>query len=326
MPNIKIRRLLQVTYGKVLLEVFARSASMPLKHGGKAMNERDWLILKVLYEKKNITKTAESLYLSQPSLTKRIQQIEKEYERPLLHRGAKGVQFTPEGEYLARCADDMLERLHQIKDQVMNMDTEVTGTLRLGVSNYITRHKLPPLLKLFQEQFPKVHYKVTTGWSRDVFNLAYNQEIQVAIVRGDYQWAGPKLLLFEENLCVVSKEKISLQELPSLPRIDYETDALLKSMIDNWWSGTFSQAPLIAMEVDKADTCKEMVLNSLGYGILPSVLAENEPELYLIHLNDASGLPLIRRTWLFYREDALESRVVKEFVHFVEALDFKNQL
>lgn len=290
------------------------------------MNERDWLILKVLHEKKNITKTAESLYLSQPSLTKRIQQMEKEYERPLLQRGTKGIQFTPEGEYLAQCADDMLERLHDIKDRVMNMNQEVAGTLRLGVSNYITRHKLPLLLKLFQQRFPKVNYKVTTGWSREVFNLAYNQEVQIGIVRGDYQWAGPKLLLFEENLCVVSKEKIELSELPFLPRIEYETDALLKTMIDNWWSGTFSQSPLIGMEVDKADTCKEMVLNGLGYGILPSALAENASDLHLVYLKDAFDIPLVRRTWLFYREDSLESKAVKEFVRFVEDMDFKIQL
>lgn len=290
------------------------------------MNERDWLILKTLYEKKNITKAAESLYLSQPSLTKRIQQIEKEYERPLLQRGTKGIRFTPEGEYLARCADEMLERLHHIKDHVQNMDQEAAGTLRLGVSNFITRHKLPLLLKLFQDRFPKVNFKVTTGWSRDVFHLTYNQEVQVGIVRGDYQWAGPKLLLFEENLCIASKDAIELEELPHLPRIEYETDALLKTMIDNWWTGTFSQAPLIGMEVDKADTCKEMVQNGLGYGILPGVLAENAPGLHLIPLIDGNGEPLVRRTWLFYREDSLESRAVKEFVRFVGELDFKNQL
>lgn len=290
------------------------------------MNERDWLILKMLYEKKNITKTAESLYISQPSLTKRIQQIEQEYGRALVVRGTKGIQFTPEGEYLAKCADEMLERLYQIKDHVLNMGEEVTGTLRLGVSNYITRHKLPVLLKLFGEQFPKVNYKVRTGWSRDVFQLAYNQEVHAGIVRGDYTWPGAKHLLFEENLCIVSKEKIGLHDLPAMLRIEYDTDSLLKTMIDNWWSGTFSQPPLIGMEVDKADTCKEMVLNGLGYGILPSVLVEDHDSLHRINLKDESGNPLVRRTWLLYREEALQSKAAKEFIKFARTIDFKNQL
>lgn len=290
------------------------------------MDEQDWIILKVLYEKKNITKTAESLYISQPSLTKKIQQIEKEYQVEIVKRGTKGVHFTPQGEYLALCADEMLGRHQQIKDTVMDMGEEVSGTLRLGVSNYITRHKLPHLLKLFREQFPKVNYKVTTGWSRDVFNLVYNRDVHIGMVRGDYQWPDSKTLLFEENLCVTSLEKIELSDLPQQPRIEYETDSLLKTMIDNWWSGEFSQPPFIGMEVDKADTCKEMVLNGLGYGILPSVLVQEHSHLNRIILKDKKGNPIVRRTWMFYHEKSLETKVIKEFVEFVKKLDFKSTI
>lgn len=127
------------------------------------MDERDWLILKILYEKKNITKAAQSLYISQPSLTKRIQQIEKKFEVAIIKRGVKGVHFTPQGEYLVKCADEMLSRRCEMKETVQNMSHKVGGTLRLAVSNYITRHKLPGLLKLFREQFPKVNYQVTRG-------------------------------------------------------------------------------------------------------------------------------------------------------------------
>lgn len=290
------------------------------------MEERDWLILKVLYEKKNITKTAQSLYISQPSLTKRIQQIENEYNLSLISRGARGVQFTPQGEYLAQCADEMLVRHRQIKETLRNMDQEISGNLRLGVSNYITRHKLPKLLKLFCEQFPKVSYKVTTGWSREVFQLVYNQDVHISIVRGDYHWPECKQLLFEENICIASKEKIELRDLPFRTRIQYDTDAALKAMIDNWWTGTFSEPPLIGMEVDKADTCKEMVLNGLGYGILPTVLVEDRPDLHRLLLRSEDGEPLVRKTWMFYHRQALEIKVVKAFVEFVSELDFKNDL
>ncbi|MEO2078204.1 MAG: LysR family transcriptional regulator [Bacillus sp. (in: firmicutes)] len=290
------------------------------------MDEQDWIILKVLFEKKNITKTAESLYISQPSLTKKIQQIEKEYQVEIVKRGTKGVHFTPEGEYLAQCADEMLNRLQQIKDTVSNMSEEVSGTLRLGVSNYITRHKLPPLLKLFREQFPKVNYKVTTGWSRDAFQLVYNGDVHIGMVRGDYQWSDSKILLFEENLCVASLEKMELRDLPSLPRINYETDALLKTMIDHWWSGEFAKPPFIGMEVDKADTCTEMVLNGLGYGILPSVLLQEHPQLHRIILKDKNGDPIVRRTWMFYHEKLLEIKLIREFVEFVKKLDFTSTI
>ncbi|MFG6117731.1 MULTISPECIES: LysR family transcriptional regulator [Thalassobacillus] len=290
------------------------------------MDERDWQLLKVLYEKKNITRTAQQLYISQPSLTKRIQQIEKEYDRAIISRGAKGVQFTPQGEFLVTCADEMLGRLRKIKETVQNMDEEASGTLRLAVSNYITRHKLPGLLKRFREQFPKVNFKVSTGWSREAFEQVYHRNAHIGIVRGDYQWGDAKQLLFEENVCIVSKEEIDPQDLPYLPRIQYDTDHTLKSLIDNWWTRTFSEGPLIGMEVDKADTCKEMVVNGLGYGILPSVLVEEDPGLFSIPLQDDEGKPIVRKTWLLYHEESLELTVVKEFIEVVRQLDFKNDI
>ncbi|MBL0388085.1 LysR family transcriptional regulator [Tumebacillus sp. ITR2] len=290
------------------------------------MDDRDWLILKTLYEKKNITKTAQTLYTAQPTLTKRIQQMEREFNVTLVQRGTRGVQFTPEGEYLAKCADEMLDRLQQIKEHALNLNQEVMGTLRLGVSNYISKHKLPRLLKLFRERFPHVDFKVSTGWSRDVFQLVYNQDVHVGIVRGDYQWPDAKKLLFQEGICVASQNPIDLQDLPSHPRIEYEMDALMKSIIDNWWSRTFAHPPLIGMEVDKGDTCKEMVIHGLGYGILSSALIEHHPDLHRIEVTNDRGEPIVRDTWMFYHHTTLETKLVHEFVKFVESIDFTKDL
>ena len=58
------------------------------------MEERDWQIIKTLYEQKNITKTARVLYMSQPTLTARIKQIEESLGTKLLYRGNKGITFT----------------------------------------------------------------------------------------------------------------------------------------------------------------------------------------------------------------------------------------
>lgn len=131
---------------------------------------------------------------------------------------------------------------------------------------------------------------------------------------------------FEETICIASKEKIEVRDLPSLPRIDYRTDALLKTMIENWWRDNFSGPPLVGMEVDKGDTCKEMVRNGLGYGILPSVLLEKDQSLHQMDLKDKQGNPLIRNTWMLYHEKSLELKLVKAFVEFVKDVDFMSDI
>ncbi|MGM0713836.1 LysR substrate-binding domain-containing protein [Brevibacillus parabrevis] len=81
-------------------------------------------------------------------------------------------------------------------------------------------------MKLFKQKYPLVEFKVETGWSKDVCQAVYNQDVHLGFVRGDYNWPGGKQLLFEESVCIVSQTPLDLNSLPDLPRIDYETDPL----------------------------------------------------------------------------------------------------
>ncbi|TYR79406.1 LysR family transcriptional regulator [Priestia megaterium] len=287
------------------------------------MDARDWLILQLLYKEKNITKAAKSLYISQPALTNRLQQMEKEFGVQIVNRGRRGIQFTPQGEYLAKCADSMLLNLQQIKEHVLNMEHTLTGTLRLGVSNFFTDYKLPGLLKLFKDQYPDVEFKVATGWSSDVAHSLYNQDVHIAFVKGDYNWHDQKRLLFEETICIASKQPIDVHNLPNLPRIDYHQDHFLKTAVDNWWAENFTQPPLVSIQVDKADTCKKMVENGLGYAMLPHMLLDDSEDIHLIEMKTKDGIPLLRKTWMYFHEESLKINIVKAFIEFVEDIDLR---
>jgi DNA-binding transcriptional LysR family regulator len=290
------------------------------------MENQDWLILKVLFQTKNITKAAQVLFLSQPALTHRLRNMEEEFGVTIVHRVSKGVHFTPQGEYLAKAADIMLLQIRQLKDEVLNMEHEVAGTLRLGSSHVFTKYRLPGLLKTFKNQYPHVEFKVTTAWSKDVFSLLYNQDIQVGFIRGASSWNGEKHLLFEESICIASKEPFNIHQLPQLPRIDYQTDPAIRALIDNWWRETFAQPPLISMDVDRVDICKEMVVNGLGYAFLPDILVHNNDNLQKTVITDKSGNPILRQTWMIYQKAALETNIVKAFVACAKAIDFQSDL
>ncbi|WP_378952618.1 LysR family transcriptional regulator [Pelosinus sp. sgz500959] len=286
------------------------------------MEYRDWLIIKVLFEEKNITKTANSLFISQPVLTVRLRQIEEEFGVKIVHRGNKGVFFTPEGEYLAHCAESALADLHKIKERVANIGSEMTGTLRLGASNYVTKYQLPCLLKLFKDKYPNVELKVTTSWSKDILNLVYNQEIHVGFVRGDYSWRDEKVLLFTEPICLASMDEIHLKDLPNLPKIDYRTENTIQTLLDNWWRENYSRPPLISMTVNNVDTCKEMVINGLGYAILPDRIVNEIPGIYKIYIRDKKGIHVLRNTWMHFQKESLETKIIHAFVNFVKGYKF----
>jgi len=285
------------------------------------MGTKDWIILQTVYEEKNITKAAERLYIAQPTLTYRLQQIEKEFNVKLFYRGRKGVDFTEEGELLVRHATAMLKEQQKIEEQLWNRGNEVKGTLRLSVSRTFAFYRLPQLLKAFNERFPKVEFHVTTGVNNDVIQTVYKQEAHIGIVRGNHNWPNKSLTISEENICVLSAEKINLHDLPSMRRVIYQTDPTLEMAIDNWWKDNFSKPPISHMDVDNVEIAKRMVLNGLGYCISPSIVLEKNDCLEKVILKDKNSSPILWETRVLYREELSELAMVKEFIDFVHRYD-----
>lgn len=288
------------------------------------MEHRDWQILQVLYNEKNITKTAQNLFISQPTLTSRLKQLEEELGIKIAYRGRTGVQFTSEGEHLVKYANEMLERLQKLQAELWNMSDKVAGELQLGVSNVLSRYRLPRILRLFKNQYPHVEPQVVTrNINREIVNLLSNRQCHIALVRGDHHWHDEKYLLSEDTFYIVSKEPINLEYLPDLPRIVYQSGPEVKSLLDRWWAVNFTKPQLIGMVVDNTDTCKEMVLNGLGYAILPGLVLNNTEDLFKTVLTDEEGNPLFRKIWMLYHKESLELKVVKAFVSFLQGLDLR---
>ncbi|ARK29764.1 LysR family transcriptional regulator [Halalkalibacter krulwichiae] len=279
------------------------------------MDEKDWLILKTIYEEKNITKAAEKLFISQPALTYRLNHLEEEVGVKILWRNKKGIKFTSEGEYLVKYADEMLYKLQKTKDHLLNMNENLEGIIRIGVSSNFARYLLPDILKNFLEQYHNVQFSVFTGWSHKILKHLEQDNIHIGIVRGDNPWHHNSILLNTETICVISSKPIDLMQLPSLPRITFNTDPKLQQIIDNWWHQQFSQPPTITMEIDNIETCKKLVAKGLGYAIVPSLGLSTIPDLEKIELNDNKGQLLQRNTWLLYKETEVEFPIVKEFIN-----------
>ena len=86
------------------------------------MDERDWIILQVLYREKNITKAANGCLFLNLRLRIDLQQMEREFRNVNCEQRKPRVQFTPQGEYLVKCAEEMLLTLQKIKENVLIMD------------------------------------------------------------------------------------------------------------------------------------------------------------------------------------------------------------
>lgn len=290
------------------------------------MDEKDCLMLIYIEEESSLARAAERLYITQPALTYRLNQLEKSFGVPVIVRGTKGGRLTPEGERLAEYAKRHLAELAALREAVVHLRNEVRGTLRLGISSYFGLYKLPPILKTFKDSYPDVQFSVTCGLSSEIYTMLQNDEVHVGVLRNEYPWTEGKDILQQESICVISTEPVELNKLPSLPMIRYKAPktagALYSSSFNEavqaWWNEKQDKPPLISMEVDSYETCKEMVRHGLGYSIVPRIFVSPADQLYTMDLVMDNGEPIVRTTWMLYKNKSIQLAVVSRFVEWMK--------
>lgn len=139
------------------------------------MDDRDLLVIKYLNEFRNITKTANSLFLSQPALTRRIQQIERELDTHLITSSNKGIQFTPTGIEAVLFANKVLQEYDEFKRD-LNLSIKSSQLIKLTAPNIICEYYFPSLIRAFKEIYPNVHFTIVMAPSSEVVSLMNNDE------------------------------------------------------------------------------------------------------------------------------------------------------
>lgn len=292
--------------------VFGFAGSNP----GKSMNEKDWLILRAVYQHKNITRAAEQLYTSQPALSYRLRQIERKLAIRLFEEGQKGLVFSAQGEYLAQHAVTVLSDLQQLKLNLHSLDQAQQGEISLGVSSNYAAYRLPPLLSQFRQTHPGIRVSLMSGFSEDIIQKLLRGEIDMALVKDDFNWKEGKHLIEEDDYVLVNSQDFDFALLPHMPQIKIHHGAHVTQLIERWWNANFSHAPNITMEVDKLEVCMAMVEHGLGYAIVATYLPL--PEHFYRRPVSVDGTTVKNRTWLLHRHNLNATPYMQAFIHLLQ--------
>ena len=278
------------------------------------MQMSDWNLIRTLYSCRNLTRAAELLYLSQPTVTKRLQAIEKEFGVTIAERGKRGIIFTPEGEYLAVKAAQMLNLMQEIEEHLAAGKQEPECTFMIGASNSISRFVLPGLMQRFQSSHPHIRFEITTGMSSQISHLVEQRKLDLGFVNGDFTFIGAKDLFRVEQGYLASSVPIPLSKLPDQPYITYFKDSNTQCLIEQWWREHFSIPFPQGLTVKDGDICKSMITRGLGYSFFftREYLDQNPECIY--PLSHADGRPLTRNTWILSLKENAGRREVSDFL------------
>ena len=283
------------------------------------MNVGDWNILVTLAKTMNITKAAEALYISQPALSYRLRQMEKEFHISLFDRVPSGISLTPQGLRLVEYARSMLNAYRILLEDLSNMDSCTSGILQLGVCSTFANSDLPELLLAFHERYPMIQVNLHTGHSKEVYSSLSNGDVSVAILRGEWPWSEDRILLREEPVYLISYEEIDLEKLPSSPQILIPTAAIYSDSI-RWWNEFFPAPPIVQMKVNNVETAIRMVEQKLGWMMVPELSLKNVDKtdrLFRMPVVYKDGSQLTRKTYILCRNSAKHLHTAAAFVDFL---------
>lgn len=279
------------------------------------MKDQDWEIIKALYDCGNLTRAANRLFMSQPTLSKTLNRIEKELGAKIINRSNKGISFTEAGSYLAAQSLQISRLIKETNDRLEEM---VSGKMELsiGSATSFARYDLPNLMSQFNAQGGQYRYKVRVMPSSQVISAVERQEFQVGFVNGDRNWE-PKILCAVAHGYIVSREPVTLEELPGIPMICHHNDAYSLQILEEWWRGQFNTPMKITYTVSDISTSLEWISQGMGYGVMYESVLRKETELFRLKMLDRNGRQISRNTWAIYQPSKNQSPLLKEFLGFL---------
>ena len=238
---------------------------------------------------RSFSRAAEALFLTQPSVTARIQSLEREIGERLFERTGRSVTLTDAGDAFIPHAQRALTAVQEGTDAIEAVRHGDVGNIRIGSSSTIGAYILPPILRRFRDERPRVHVHLRSGTSEDVIEDLISGEVNVGICRLTQHPEVESLHLFNDDLALVvsprhpfaAKGRVTLAEAGKEPFLFFERSTSYHSLVYSMFLRV-GVVPESVMELDSMETTRRMVEEGLGVSILPVVSVQRELEAGLL--------------------------------------------
>ncbi|HNR06942.1 MAG TPA: LysR family transcriptional regulator [Saprospiraceae bacterium] len=188
---------------------------------------RHFQLIKMISEAGSMTKASEKLFLTQPTLSHQLKEIESKLGASLFLRINKKLILTEEGKKIIEAAHEILPRIAQIENDIKGIRRKVKH-LRLTTQCYTCYHWLPEIMKKFQTEFPTTEIDIVTEAMSNPVDYLLKGEIDLAITNNLKRQSGIKFeKLFEDEQVALVPSRHPLAARPYLRPSDFKNESLI---------------------------------------------------------------------------------------------------
>ncbi|MNX18859.1 HTH-type transcriptional regulator CysL [compost metagenome] len=261
--------------------------------------------LKVFYTvavRLSFTKAATELFITQPAVSKHIQELEEQYKIKLFERNGSRIALTNAGEVLLKHTKNIFEIYREIDFDMSVLINQQQGLLRLGASTTISQYIIPPLLARFHQKLQDIKVNLLNGNTEQIENALLNKEIEIGIVEGQSKNPAIKYTEFlKDELVLVCnsknplahKEEIRPEDLKSMSFVLREQGSGTLEVIEHAlkpFDIKLSQLK-IEMQLGSTESIKSYLMNSDCVAFISIHAIEKElknQEMIILDIKDLS--------------------------------------
>ncbi len=283
-------------------------------------------VFQTVAEHLSFTDAAGSLYISQPAVTKHINELEKSMQRPLFHRQGRQISLTKEGKLLLVYTKKIMRLYEQLDDAIKEMHHDISGQLHIGASTTLAQYILPAILAQFKHTYPQTGLHLLSENTRMIESYVLDQKIDLGIIEG--QALNPLLhydpFIKDEIVLVTRSENKDLKEenikgiqLRKLPLVIREKGSGTRDVVlNNLKKIPLSEKDLqIEMELGSSESVKQYLSHSDAYAFISihTILKELAANQFkIIEISDLD----IHRTFQFVSLHGQHSNLHSRFKQF----------
>ncbi len=222
----------------------------------------------------SILAAAESLHLSQPTLSRQIKDMEEELGKQLFIRGSRKITLTEEGMILRKRAEEILDLVQKTENEITLSDL-ICGDIFIGTGETDGVRFIAKSAKMLKEQYPDIHYHIVSGDSVDIIEKLDRGLIDFAVLVGNvdiskYNYMKLPIkdmwgVLMKKDSSLAQKEFIMPQDLWEKPLI-VSRQAIKGNDLIQWLKKDISQLNIIAY-YNLVYNASLMVDEGLGYAL-----------------------------------------------------------
>src|SRR3990172_1603153 len=247
----------------------------------------------------NVSVTAESLFTSQPGISKQIRLLEDELGVQIFLRSGKHLtDITPAGRAIINIAGEILDRVGNIRQIALDERDKERGSLSIATTHTQARYVLPAVIKQFIARYPEVSLHMHQGTPVQISELAAKGVVDFAIATEAlelfdnlvmmpcYLWN--RSVIVRKDHPLAQQQTLTLKKLAEYPIVTYVFGFTGRSQLDQAFKGA-GYTPRVVFTGTDADVIKTYVRLGLGVGIVASMAHDAVLDSDLVAL-DASHL------------------------------------